>query len=340
MSWDLAPARVTGQQGTAARSRPSPRTGGETAAGPGDAQDRPLRGTTAPVSPGAAARGAAELGRTYGGSEDFLSTVKIPASRYGSVTESVRPLAPRAAHPPRCTDELPLTAQPLRTWPARLPGSGRSSGATPRCRSLSTDAALTSVLTQGPAVAARPSGRHHGALRRPCAFRARRARSCARPPLSSAARGYFSPPSADVPAAASTSPPSCRGPLRPAPVGTGSTGSRSAPNASAGTAGRAAAPAPGVVRRALGRTRVLLALVRPDDIARSAWAVIVSDGLTPRFAETAEPSTTEMPGWPYSRWYGSMTPLVRVRADRAAAEEVRGERGAHQLADVGARRSR
>ncbi len=44
------------------------------------------------------------------------------------------------------------------------------------------------------------------------------------------------------------------------------------------------------------------------DIARSACAVIVSDGLTPRFAETAAPSTTEMPGCPYSRWYGSTTP--------------------------------
>ena len=31
-------------------------------------------------------------------------------------------------------------------------------------------------------------------------------------------------------------------------------------------------------------------------IARSACAVIVSDGFTPRFAETAEPSTTESPG--------------------------------------------
>ena len=44
-------------------------------------------------------------------------------------------------------------------------------------------------------------------------------------------------------------------------------------------------------------------------MARSACAVIVSEGLTPRFAETAAPSTTEMPGWPYSRWYGSITPV-------------------------------
>ena len=29
-----------------------------------------------------------------------------------------------------------------------------------------------------------------------------------------------------------------------------------------------------------------------NDMARSAWAVMVSDGLTPRLAETAEPSTT------------------------------------------------
>ena len=36
--------------------------------------------------------------------------------------------------------------------------------------------------------------------------------------------------------------------------------------------------------------------VGQNDIARSAWAVIVSDGLTPRLAETAEPSTTCRPG--------------------------------------------
>ena len=71
-----------------------------------------------------------------------------------------------------------------------------------------------------------------------------------------------------------------------------------------------------------------------SDIARSACAVIVSDGLTPRLAETAEPSTTEMPGWPHSRWYGSMTPLVRALADGAAAEEVGGERDVEQLAQV------
>ena len=34
----------------------------------------------------------------------------------------------------------------------------------------------------------------------------------------------------------------------------------------------------------------------------TACAVIVRDGLTPRLAETAEPSTTEIPGWPQSRW--------------------------------------
>jgi hypothetical protein len=31
-------------------------------------------------------------------------------------------------------------------------------------------------------------------------------------------------------------------------------------------------------------------------VARSAWAVIVSDGFTPRFADTAEPSTIDSPG--------------------------------------------
>ena len=39
-----------------------------------------------------------------------------------------------------------------------------------------------------------------------------------------------------------------------------------------------------------------------SDIARSACAVIVSDGFTPRLAETAAPSTTEMPGCPHTRW--------------------------------------
>src|SRR5690606_40682536 len=34
------------------------------------------------------------------------------------------------------------------------------------------------------------------------------------------------------------------------------------------------------------------------DIARSAWAVMVSDGFTPRLAETADPSTTWIPGCP------------------------------------------
>ena len=33
-------------------------------------------------------------------------------------------------------------------------------------------------------------------------------------------------------------------------------------------------------------------------IARSAWAVMVSDGLTPRFAVIALPSATCRPGWP------------------------------------------
>jgi hypothetical protein len=33
-------------------------------------------------------------------------------------------------------------------------------------------------------------------------------------------------------------------------------------------------------------------------IARSAWAVIVREGFTPRFAEIADPSTTCSPGWP------------------------------------------
>ena len=37
-------------------------------------------------------------------------------------------------------------------------------------------------------------------------------------------------------------------------------------------------------------------------MARSAWAVMVSEGFTPRFAEIAEPSTMCRPSYPYTRW--------------------------------------
>ncbi len=47
-----------------------------------------------------------------------------------------------------------------------------------------------------------------------------------------------------------------------------------------------------------------------SEIARSACAVIVSEGLTPRLALTAAPSTTCRPGAPYTRWYGSTTPVA------------------------------
>ena len=39
---------------------------------------------------------------------------------------------------------------------------------------------------------------------------------------------------------------------------------------------------------------------------------MVSDGLTPRFEGTVDPSTTWMPGWPWRRWYGSTTPSSGV----------------------------
>ena len=74
-------------------------------------------------------------------------------------------------------------------------------------------------------------------------------------------------------------------------------GSRSAPGAASGTAGRRAATG------AVGRYAVPSAgrasaspLLGQKAIARSAWAVIVSDGLTPRLAEIADPSTTCRPG--------------------------------------------
>src|SRR5207244_1258933 len=45
-------------------------------------------------------------------------------------------------------------------------------------------------------------------------------------------------------------------------------------------------------------------------MARSAWAQRVRAGSTPRLAETAEPSTTWMPSWPYARCQGSTTPVA------------------------------
>ncbi len=74
-----------------------------------------------------------------------------------------------------------------------------------------------------------------------------------------------------------------------------------------------------------------------NDIARSAWAVMVSDGLTPRLAETADPSTTCSPGCPNDPVVGVDHAVRRVGTDRAAAEEVRGHRGVEQLADRAAR---
>ena len=66
----------------------------------------------------------------------------------------------------------------------------------------------------------------------------------------------------------------------------------------AGTAGRRAGTGASTaygctLRRDAGRRHPALG---HNDIARSAWAVMVSAGLTPRLAETADPSTTEMPG--------------------------------------------
>ena len=80
---------------------------------------------------------------------------------------------------------------------------------------------------------------------------------------------------------------------------TATIGSRSAPEADSGTTGWAGATA------ATGRYVVPSAgrgsaspLLGQNAIARSAWAVIVSDGFTPRLAETAEPSAMWSPGLP------------------------------------------
>ena len=73
-----------------------------------------------------------------------------------------------------------------------------------------------------------------------------------------------------------------------------------------------------------------------NDIARSACAVMVSDGLAPRLAETAAPSTTCRPGWPKTRCQPSTTPWLGVGPDGAAAEEVRRHRRADQVGRVAA----
>ena len=73
-------------------------------------------------------------------------------------------------------------------------------------------------------------------------------------------------------------------------------------------------------------------LLGQNDIARSACAVIVSDGLTPRFAETAARRRRAGPGGRRRRWYGSITPVSGESPIGAAAEEVRGQRDVEQVA--------
>ena len=75
-------------------------------------------------------------------------------------------------------------------------------------------------------------------------------------------------------------------------------------------------------------------------IARSAWAVIVSDGFTPRLAEIGRAVDDVQARV-------AVDPLVGVDdaglgrvADGAAADEVRGQRPVERLADVAARRCR
>ena len=74
-------------------------------------------------------------------------------------------------------------------------------------------------------------------------------------------------------------------------------GSRSAAGAPSGTAGeRGRDRVQPLVRRPSAGRGSASPLLGQNAIARSAWAVIVSDGLTPRLAEIAEPSTTCRPG--------------------------------------------
>src|SRR4051794_23296724 len=80
---------------------------------------------------------------------------------------------------------------------------------------------------------------------------------------------------------------------------TATIGRRSAPGADSGTTGWArGTAATGVYVVPRGGRGAASSLFGQYAIARSAWAVIVNDGFTPRFAETAEPSATWRPGWP------------------------------------------
>ena len=74
-------------------------------------------------------------------------------------------------------------------------------------------------------------------------------------------------------------------------------GSRRAAGASSGTTGDFGATG-WILRYDVPRSgRVSVSpLLGQNAIARSAWAVIVSEGLTPRLAEIAEPSATCSPG--------------------------------------------
>ena len=50
------------------------------------------------------------------------------------------------------------------------------------------------------------------------------------------------------------------------------------------------------IRCAEQRSRSASPALGQNAMARSAWAVMVSDGFTPRFAETVDPSTMCSPG--------------------------------------------
>jgi hypothetical protein len=68
------------------------------------------------------------------------------------------------------------------------------------------------------------------------------------------------------------------------------------------------------------------------DIARSAWAVMVSAGLTPGFAETAAPVDNVQPRVVPDPVPWVHDPYGRVAADDGAAEKVGGQRDVHDLA--------
>ena len=220
----------------------------------------------------------------------FSSRRVEPAPAKSNVASSLG--MPHSARPPSREASLstqiahdraapPATRAARAAWP-----SARGSAARHRART-STQAVPTTPRVP------RRTGRHPGGSSTgTSASGTRNADACSCPRRSHGSGGYRS----------------CAGPARSLAPGhrrcargtTGSSGSRSAPGAASGTTGCSGATAAHALRTR--RPAADAASTSPRfghiDIARSACAVIVSDGLTPRFTDTVEPSTTCSPSWP------------------------------------------